>query len=102
LLLVVAGYLLLVSLQAWSRAGQLTAVGLTLVMVGWAPTLAIIDIPPGGRLVSHTEGALATVSIVEDAHGVATLHINNRQQEGSTATRFADARQALLPILLHP
>lgn len=102
LLLVVAGYLLLVSLRAWSRAGQLTAVGLTVVLAWWAPSLAIIDVPTGGRLVSHTEGALATVSIVEDAHGVATLHINNRQQEGSTATRFADARQALLPILLHP
>ena len=30
------------------------------------------------------------------------LHINNRQQEGSSATLLADARQALLPLLLHP
>ena len=30
------------------------------------------------------------------------MHINNRQQEGSSATLLADARQALLPILLHP
>lgn len=45
---------------------------------------------------------MAAVSIVEDAGGVASLHINNRQQEGSSATVFADARQALLPILLHP
>jgi spermidine synthase len=42
------------------------------------------------------------VSIVEDGEGVSSLHINNRQQEGSSATRFADARQALLPILIHP
>ena len=35
-------------------------------------------------------------------NGVARLHINNRQQEGSSATLLADARQALLPILLHP
>jgi spermidine synthase len=40
--------------------------------------------------------------VVEDARGVATLHIDNRQQEGSSATRLADARQALLPLLLHP
>jgi spermidine synthase len=45
---------------------------------------------------------MATVSVVEDASGVARLHINNRQQEGSSATLLADARQALLPILLHP
>ena len=45
---------------------------------------------------------MAAVSVVEDANGVASLHINNRQQEGSSATLFADARQALLPVLLHP
>jgi spermidine synthase len=45
---------------------------------------------------------MAAVSVVEDADGVARLHINNRQQEGSSATLFADARQALLPLLLHP
>ena len=45
---------------------------------------------------------MAAVSVVEDADGVRRLRINNRQQEGSSATRFADARQALLPLLLHP
>ena len=45
---------------------------------------------------------MAAVSVVEDASGVATLRINNRQQEGSSATRQFDARQALLPLLLHP
>jgi len=48
--------------------------------------LSFIDVPEGGRLVSYREGVLATVSVVENAQGVATLHINNRQQEGSTAT----------------
>jgi spermidine synthase len=33
---------------------------------------------------------------------VASLHINNRQQEGSSATLLADGRQGLLPVLLHP
>jgi spermidine synthase len=45
---------------------------------------------------------MAAVSVVEDANGTATLHIDNRQQEGSSTTVLADARQALLPILLHP
>jgi len=45
---------------------------------------------------------MAAVSVVEDAAGVATLHIDNRQREGSSATTFADGRQAWLPILLHP
>jgi spermidine synthase len=45
---------------------------------------------------------MASVSVVEDADGVARLRIDNRQQEGSSVTRWADARQALLPLLLHP
>ncbi|HEV8551642.1 MAG TPA: fused MFS/spermidine synthase, partial [Polyangiaceae bacterium] len=55
-----------------------------------------------GRLASYDEGALAAVSVVEDASGVARLRINNRQQEGSSASRYVDARQAWLPLLLHP
>ena len=72
------------------------------VCVAGRHRLLIIDVPSGGRLVSHTEGVMATVSVIEDGSGVATLHINNRQQEGSSATLLADARQALLPMLLHP
>ena len=45
---------------------------------------------------------MAAVSVVEDANGVARLRINNRQQEGSSATFRFDARQAWLPLLLHP
>jgi spermidine synthase len=45
---------------------------------------------------------MAAVSVVEDAGGVARLRIDNRQQEGSSAALFSDARQALLPLLLHP
>lgn len=45
---------------------------------------------------------MAAVSVVEDNAGIRRLHINNRQQEGSSATRHVDARQAWLPLLLHP
>jgi spermidine synthase len=100
LVLIAAGYLLLTSGRAWFSFAQWATVGATALFVVWVPTLAIVDIPEGGRLVSQTVGATATVSVVEDARGVATLHIDNRQQEGSSATRLADARQALLPILL--
>jgi spermidine synthase len=33
---------------------------------------------------------------------VSRLRIDNRQQEGSSSSLLADARQALLPLLLHP
>lgn len=96
------GYLLL-SLRRSPPTPALWAAGAcTLALTLWNPSLRFLDIPIGGRLVSHEEGAMAAVSIVQDADGVATLRINNRQQEGSNRTRFFDARQALLPMLLHP
>jgi spermidine synthase len=102
LLLVAAGYLALSSRSAWRTSTQWAAVAMAAAFALWAPSLMIVDVPDGGRLVSYAEGTMGTVSVVEDAAGVATLHIDNRQQEGSSATTFADARQAWLPILLHP
>ena len=102
LLLVAAGYLALMTLEAWRRPLGWPAAGLALALAIWAPPLAFVDVPEGGRVVSYREGAMAAVSVVDDADGVATLRINNRQQEGSSATRLFDARQALLPLLLHP
>lgn len=104
LLLVAAGYLLL----AWplGRAhGIALPAGLgaaTLAIALAAPPLAFVHLPEGGRLLSYREGAMAAVSVVEDADGTRRLRINNRQQEGSNAAWSADARQALLPLLLHP
>jgi spermidine synthase len=102
LLLIAAGYLLLSSRHAWLTRAQLSVAIATAALAIWAPSLALIELPPGGRIVSYAEGAAATVSVIEDADGVATLHINNRQQEGSSATGLADGRQGLLPVLLHP
>jgi spermidine synthase len=76
--------------------------GAALALAAFAPPLAFVDVPEGGRRLFLREGPLGAVSVVEDAQGVARLHIDNRQQEGSSATRLADARQALLPLLLHP
>lgn len=100
LLLVVAGYLLL--MPAWRSLAWWLPAGATATIAALAPPLAFIDIPDGGRVLSYRDGAMAAVSVVEDAAGVARLRINNRQQEGSSATLLVDGRQALLPLLLHP
>jgi len=101
LLLIVAGYLLL-ALRSW-RSPLLWTPALALLAVAvLAPPLAYIDVPDGGRVVRYQEGVMAAVSVVEDGDGVRRLRINNRQQEGSSATRRVDGRQALLPLLLHP
>lgn len=102
LLLLASAYLLLGSRQLWGSVWGWGPAGVALGVALLAPPLAFVDVPPGGHIVSYQEGAMASVSVVEDAEGVARLRINNRQQEGSSATRLVDARQALLPILLHP
>jgi len=105
MLLIAASYLLLSSRRGWFAPTQWIAAAATAAFAAfaaWMPSLAIVDVPEGGRLVSYTEGTMATVSVVEDAANVATLHIDNRQQEGSSATAFADSRQAWLPLLMHP
>ena len=102
LVAIAATYLLL----AWPRARGQREAWLATVVVALAglllPPLRYVDMPPGGRLVDYREGVLGAVSVVEDADGVLRLRINNRQQEGSSATLRVDARQALLPLLLHP
>jgi spermidine synthase len=67
-----------------------------------APPLRFVQVPPGGRVVRYEEGATAAVSVVEDADGVRRLYIDDRQQEGSSATLRVDGRQAWVPLLLHP
>ena len=102
LLLISAGYLLLVARKAWSGPAQWAVIAATVAFAIWSPSLHNAHIPEGGRLVRYLEGVMAGVSVIEDESGVSTLHINNRQQEGSSSTLLADARQALVPILLHP
>jgi spermidine synthase len=100
LVLIVLGYLALAWRRIalpWIAAPAVAALALAV----FAPPLVFVDVPDGGRVLGYDEGVAAAVSVVEDAQGVARLRINNRQQEGSSATAFVDGRQALLPLLLH-
>ncbi len=101
LLLVAAGYLAL-AWRGWKRPIFWAPAAAALALAALAPPLAFIDLPEGARVVSYREGAMAAVSVVEDAEGVSRLRINNRQQEGSSSSLLFDARQGLLPVLLHP
>ncbi len=101
---VVVGYLVLsLLLSRLSRPlPSLVLAAATAAVALATPPLTLVDVPEGGRLVQYLEGPGAAVSVVEDADGVSRLHINNRQQEGSSHSLVGDARQALLPLLLHP
>jgi spermidine synthase len=102
LLILCAGYLTLIPWKAWRAPAAWIPASATLALAIGAPRLAFIDIPDGGHVVSYQDGVMAAVSVVEDADGVSRLRIDNRQQEGSSVTLRVDARQAWLPLLLHP
>ncbi len=102
LLVLLAGYLALRSLESWIRPFGWVAVAGILGLAVFAGPLRFVDVPSGGRLLSYREGVMAAVSVVEDADGVARLHINNRVQEGSSASGLVETRLAQLPLLMHP
>ena len=102
LVLLVLGYLALVSARAWRSPLPAVIAAAALAVAGLAPALRFVDVPPGGRILSHREGAMAAVSVVTDSAEVARLHINNRVQEGSSAGGLVEMRLAQLPLLLHP
>ena len=102
LLLVALGYVATATRQARTTSIVLVPAGLAAALAVAAPRLAFVDVPDGGHIVRYEEGATAAVSVVADELGVLRLRIDNRQQEGSSATRYVDARQAMLPMLLHP
>lgn len=102
LVLLGLGYVALLSRQAWESPRPAIAALLLAALAGLAPALRFVDVPPGGRILSYREGALASVSVASDAEDVARLHINNRVQEGSSAGGMIEMRLAQLPLLLHP
>ena len=102
LLGIAMGYLAITTRTAWFTPFVWAPAAAAAALAIFAAPLAFVDVPEGGRVVSYRDGAMAAVSVVEDGNGVARLRINNRQQEGSSSSGWADARQALLPLLLHP
>lgn len=103
-LLSIAGGYLALSMGRSSRRRQaaLTVSGVGVALALLLPPLRVVELPPGGAVVRYRDGMSASVSVVEDGEGIRRLRIDNRQQEGSSGTVRADARQALLPLLLHP
>jgi spermidine synthase len=102
LLLVVAGYLLLLSRAALFSLRGVGAFAVTAACLLFVPPLHHVSVPEGGRLLRHLDGTMAAVSVVEDADGARQLKIDERFTMGGTATRFSDRRQAHIPLLLHP
>lgn len=101
LALMVAGYLLLQSPVRWRHPQTVVIAAMAGATLLWGANLRFVDVPDGGRVLSYDDGVMAAVSVVADADGVARLRINNRAQEGSSASGLVEWRLAQLPLLLH-
>jgi spermidine synthase len=101
LFILIAGYLALRSIKSWNQPAGWVVVGSLMVLSIFAGPLRFVDLPAGGRLLSYREGVMAAVSVVSDADGVARLHINNRVQEGSSASGQVETRLAQMPLIMH-
>jgi spermidine synthase len=99
LLVIALAYAVLVSKWAALRWSPLLLVVAVLSAV--AADLKLVNIPPGGKVVDFREGVMASVAVVEDNRGERGLRINNRFQQGGTASANAEYRQAHMPLLLH-
>lgn len=102
LLLLAAGYLLLLAPLRLRSVWPLAAAGALLAALLLRPALNPVTVPAGGRIVSAVEGIHGAVSVTETADGHRILRIDNHQQEGATPVSPSERREAWLPLLLHP
>lgn len=102
LIILASGYLLLAlpwrSARRWPVLIPLCLIAVLLFM---PESLRLVEVPPGGKIVAHREGVMASVTVVQDGRE-RFLKVNNHFVMGGTASFFSDARQALIPLILHP
>ena len=99
--LVLMGYTALQSFKTGKDILKLWPLGLTYVVLGGFFTWNFLNIPQGGKALFFREGEMASVSVVQDVNNVARLQINNRVQEGSSASSWVERRLAVLPLMFH-
>jgi spermidine synthase len=77
-------------------------VAFAMVLAVFATSVRELIDTAGGRVISLREGVMGSVAVIEYASGERVMKFNNRLQMGGTASRSAEARQAQIPLLLHP
>lgn len=80
----------------------LLPIGVCLAMALVLPRNLNLVQAPGGAVLEYREGIMGTVAVVTDAGGNQFLKVNDHFMMGGTTTRFAERRQANIPLLLHP
>jgi len=97
------GYLLALPNLRWRTLALGVAAGAAVALFVLSPlSLRFVRVPPGGALLWHADGAMASVSVVRNSAGDVHLQVNNHFRMGGSASERSDHRQAHIPLLLHP
>jgi len=100
LVIVGLGYLPLIP-RLSARTLWPALLGLSLVWLA-PPDLRLVRPLPGGEIVEHRDGVMASVTVVSDEQGRKFLKVNDRFGMGGAVGIFAARRLGHLPLLLHP
>jgi len=101
LILLLIGYTALQTFKKASDFYKIWPLNLCLLVLSGHFSWDFLDIPEGGKKLFHERGVMASVSVIEDIDEIARLKINNRVQEGSSASSWVERRLAVLPLMLH-
>ena len=100
--LVFLGYMLMQSYTRLRDGLKLWPIGILIFMLSGNLSWNFLTVPQGGKLMFYKDGLMASVSVLQDIQGIAHLQINNRVQEGSSASSWVERRLAILPLMFHP
>jgi len=99
-----AGFYVLILMPLGRRYWIASAVSLLAVAAFLIAPLSLhfTHVPEGGKLLWHRDGTMAAVSVISDRSGARYLQVNNHFRMGGDVSLRADAREAYIPLLLHP
>jgi len=100
--LILLGYMLMQSFSKLKDGFKLWPICFVFLMLNGNTFWNYLNVPQGGKLLFYEDGLMASVSVSQDVHGVAHLQINNRVQEGSSASSWVERRLAIVPLMFHP
>jgi len=104
---VAAGVLLLMpwaGLRGWTWAVGAAGAGTvaTFLVLATPSDLRLWRFTDQDTLVAYREGVSASIAVAREPDGNLFLKLDNNYRLGDERTRFAQERQGLLPLLLHP
>ena len=96
------GYLALVPRITWLKARIYVPIAFAGLVAFIPLSKHLITRDNNEEIITHREGLMGSVTVLETSEGDLRLKVNDRFQMGGTASVFSDRSQGHIPLLLHP